>query len=65
MSLAIEKMPVRATGHPTRFVGEDADQKLNIPVLFTSVALTLAALKEAAARAGMTPLPPRIRCPRR
>jgi hypothetical protein len=47
MSRAIEKMPVRATGHPAPFIGEDADQKLNIAVLFTSVESTLAALKEA------------------
>jgi hypothetical protein len=47
MSLAIEKILVPATGHPARPVGEEADQKLNIAVVFTSVESTLAALKEA------------------
>jgi hypothetical protein len=47
MSLAIEKLLVPATGHPTRPVGDAADQKLNISVVFTSVESTLAALKEA------------------
>jgi hypothetical protein len=47
MPLAIEKMPLRATGHPTRSPRDDADQRLNIAVLFTSVESTLAALKEA------------------
>jgi len=47
MSLAIEKTLVPATGHPTRPVGDAADQKLNISVVFTSVESTLAALKEA------------------
>jgi hypothetical protein len=47
MSVAIERKTVPVTGHPTRPIGEDADQKLNIAVLFTSVESTLAALKEA------------------
>ena len=47
MSLAIEKLLVPRTGHPTRPIGEEADQKLNIAVVFTSVESTLAALKEA------------------
>ena len=47
MSLASEKVPVRATGYPTRSLGDDADQRLKIAVLFTSVESTLAALKEA------------------
>ena len=47
MSLAIEKILVPATGHPARPIGEEADQKLNIAVVFTSVESTLAALKEA------------------
>src|ERR1700733_7525772 len=47
MSLTIEKMPARATGHPARSVADDANQKLKIAVLFTSVESTLAALKEA------------------
>jgi hypothetical protein len=47
MSLAIEKILVPATGHPTRPIGAEADQKLNISVVFTSVDSTLEALKEA------------------
>ena len=47
MSLAIEKILVPATGHPTRPVKEEAHQKLNIAVVFTSVESTVAALKEA------------------
>jgi hypothetical protein len=47
MTLAIEKILVPATGHPTRPIGEEADQNLDIAVVFTSVASTLAALKEA------------------
>src|ERR1700694_5145325 len=45
MSLAIEKIWVPATGHTLPLV--EADQKLNIAVVFTSVESTLAALKEA------------------
>jgi hypothetical protein len=47
MSLAIEKLLAPRTGHPTRPIGEEADQKLNIAVVFTSVESTLAAVKEA------------------
>jgi hypothetical protein len=47
MSLAIAKLLAPATGHPTRRAGDDADQKLNIAVVFTSVEPTLAALREA------------------
>ena len=47
MSLAIEKRLVPATGRPAQHIGEETDQKLNIAVVFTSVASTLAALKEA------------------
>ena len=47
MSLANEKLPVPAIGHPTPSLGEDACQGLNIAVIFTSVESTLAALKEA------------------
>src|SRR5512135_2831880 len=47
MSLAIEKLLAPRTGHPARHIGEEADQKLNIAVVFTSVESTLAALKEA------------------
>src|SRR5437868_3035036 len=47
MSLAIEKILAPRTGHPTRPIREQADQELNIAVVFTSVESTLAALKEA------------------
>jgi hypothetical protein len=47
MSFAIQKMPVSAPGQPARLVGEGADQRLNVAVIFTSVEWTLAALKEA------------------
>src|SRR5207247_196821 len=48
MSLAIEKILAPATGRPSRPIGEEADQRLNISVVFTSVESTLAALKAAA-----------------
>ena len=47
MSLAIEKILKPATGQPGRSPAEEAGQKLNIAVIFTSVEATLAALKEA------------------
>jgi hypothetical protein len=47
MSLAIEKLLAPATGRPVQPIGQEADQKLNIAVVFTSVDSTLAALKEA------------------
>jgi len=47
MSLAIEKILKPAPGHPTQPTGVEADQQLNIAVVFTSVESTLAALKEA------------------
>src|SRR5579863_2454158 len=47
MSLAIEKLLAPATGRPARPIGQEADQKLNIAVVFTSVESTLLALKEA------------------
>src|SRR5450432_1552002 len=47
MSLAIEKILIPATGHPARPIREEADQQLNIAVVFTSVESTLAALKKA------------------
>lgn len=47
MSLAIEKILIPATGHPAQPAREEADQQLNIAVVFTSVESTLAALKEA------------------
>ena len=47
MSLAVEKILRPATGHPAQPTGVEADQQLNIAVVFTSVESTLAALKEA------------------
>ena len=47
MSLVIEKRLAPQTGYPARQVTEEADQQLNIAVVFTSVESTLAALKEA------------------
>jgi hypothetical protein len=47
MSLAIEKILIPGTGHPTQPTRVEADQQLNIAVVFTSVESTLAALKEA------------------
>jgi len=47
MSLAIEKLLAPATGRPAQPIGQEADQKLNIAVVFTSVESTLPALKEA------------------
>ena len=51
MSLAIEKLLAPRTGHPAQHIGKEADQELNITVVFTSVDSTLAALKEAGALA--------------
>ena len=51
MSLAIEKILKPATGQPSRPPAVEADQKLNIAVVFTSVESTLAALREAGALA--------------
>jgi hypothetical protein len=47
MSLAIEKLLAPVTSQPARPIGKEADQKLNIAVVFTSMEPTLAALKEA------------------
>jgi len=47
MSLAIEKLLAPRTGHPTRTIREEAERKLNVAVVFTSVESTLLALKEA------------------
>jgi hypothetical protein len=47
MTLAIEKILAPATGQPSRPPLEEAGQKLNIAVVFTSVEATLSALKEA------------------
>ena len=45
MSLAIEK--IWTPGHAARPAGHEADRKLDIAVVFTSVESTLAALKDA------------------
>ena len=47
MSFAIEKILAPSMGHPERPSTTEADQKLSIAVIFTSVESTLAALKEA------------------
>jgi hypothetical protein len=47
VSLAIQKMAATATGYPKRPREENADERLNLAVIFTSVESTLAALKEA------------------
>jgi hypothetical protein len=47
MTLASEKILAPATGQPSRPPLEEAGQKLNIAVVFTSVEATLSALKEA------------------
>jgi hypothetical protein len=51
MTLTIEKILAPATGHPSRPVAPETEQKLNINVVFTSIEATLAALKEAGALA--------------
>src|SRR4051812_10330911 len=47
MSLVIERVLAPATGRPAQAVGETADQRLNISVVFTSLEATLTALKAA------------------
>ena len=47
MSLALERLLIPATGHPTIPRSEDTDQRLNISVIFTSVESTLAAMRKA------------------
>jgi hypothetical protein len=47
MSLALEKLLTPATRRPNRPAAEEAESRLNISVVFTSVETTLAALKEA------------------
>jgi hypothetical protein len=51
MSIAIEKLPSPATGHPERRTSVEAGQGLSIAVVLTSVESTLSALKEAGALA--------------
>src|SRR5258708_38738586 len=51
MSFAIEKILAPSTGHPEGPSTTEADQKLSIAVIFTSVESTLAALREAGALA--------------
>ena len=48
MALAIEKVWVPVAGHPAPPAKIEAERKLNIAVVFTSVESTLAALREAA-----------------
>lgn len=47
MSLAIQKILVPGTGLPVPPDAEEADRRLNISVVFTSIESTLAALREA------------------
>jgi hypothetical protein len=47
MALALERMIAPVTGVPARPLAEEADSKLDISVIFTSVEATLTALKEA------------------
>ena len=47
MSLAIEKVLIPATGHPTRPIAGETGAGLEIAVVFTSVDSTLAVLREA------------------
>src|SRR6267143_1422730 len=51
MSVAIEKILLPAPGRPDQPSATEADPKLDIAVIFTSVESTLAALKEAGALA--------------
>ena len=51
VSFAIEKILVPAPGHSEQPSATEADPKLDIAVIFTSVEATLAALKEAGALA--------------
>jgi hypothetical protein len=51
MLFAIEKVLVPAAAHPKQPAAIEADRRLNISVVFTSVEATLAALKEAGALA--------------
>jgi hypothetical protein len=51
MSLAIGKILVPEDGQPSRPPVEEADKRLDIVVVFTSIEATLAALKEAGALA--------------
>jgi hypothetical protein len=52
MSLALESILAPAAGRPESPTVEEAESKLNISVVFTSVESTLAALKHAGAMAG-------------
>jgi hypothetical protein len=47
MALALERVIAPVTGVPAQPFSEQADSKLNISVVFTSIDATLAALKEA------------------
>jgi hypothetical protein len=52
MTLTMQKVLAPASGHPALQQPVDADRKLNISVVFTSVEATLGALKEAGNLAG-------------
>jgi hypothetical protein len=47
MSLVLQKTLIPATGHPERPTLVEAEQRLNIDVVFTSIGPTLTALKKA------------------
>jgi hypothetical protein len=48
MALALQRVLTPAPGHPERPVAREAEPRLNIDVVFTSVDATLAALRKAA-----------------
>jgi hypothetical protein len=58
MSLAARQAPIREAGRPGRLEPPEAETRLNVNVVFTSVGATLAALRRAAEIAG--PLAVRI-----
>jgi hypothetical protein len=65
MSIDIEKLLSPALGHPGQFHTQEAEYRLNISVVFTSVESTLTALRKAAAlatslRARITLLVPQV-----
>jgi len=47
MAIALERMIAPVTGAPARPFADEADSKLNVSVVFTTVDATLGALKEA------------------
>jgi hypothetical protein len=65
MSLAVQKVLVSPTRHPSQAESEERDLRLNISVLYTSLEPTVAALKEAGVLASslsarLTLLVPRV-----